>query len=97
VRGFEDQGQWWAAIIVLLVNGEEVAPGERKKRKTLGKGLSSYQLYRAALDFLGKISRLPDGLPDNRTAAHHDFEKEPIFMKLTNCERKVRQRFLSSF
>lgn len=54
VRGFEGRGMWWAAVLDLLVNGEEVPPGKLAKagkRKPLGKGLSSYQLFRAALDF----------------------------------------------
>lgn len=97
VRGFEDKGLWWAAIIVLLVHGEEVGPGQRRKRKPLGKGLSSYQFFRAVLDFLGKISQRPDDLPVNPATAHRDFETEPVFMKLTNSDKKVPQKFLSSF
>lgn len=89
MRGFEDKGLWWAAIIVLLVHGEEIGPGQKRKRKTLGKGLSSYQFFRAVLDFLGKISRRPDHLPDKSAAAHRDFKKEPVFMKLTDHEKKV--------
>lgn len=96
VRGFEDKGLWWAAIIVLLVHGEEVSPGERKKRKTVGKGLSSYQFFRAALDFLCKISRWSEDLPNKLSAAHRDFGKEPVFMKLINSERKVPHKFFSS-
>ena len=45
----------------LLVSGEEPISGAFggngktvTGRKPLGKGLSSYQLFRAALDFLGK-------------------------------------------
>jgi U3 small nucleolar RNA-associated protein 22 len=97
VRGFEDKGLWWAAIIVLLVHGEKLGPGERKKRKTLGKGLSSYQFFRAALDFLGKLSRRPDGLPDDLAAAHHDFGEESVFMKPANGEGKVRRCFSHLF
>ena len=93
MRGFEDKGLWWAAIIVLLVLGEDVGPRERRKRKTLGKGLSSYQLFRAALDLLGKISRSPGHSPDALVTAHRDFEKEPVFMKPTNFERKVPRVF----
>ena len=57
VRGFEGKGMWWAAVLDLLIHGEEpMAAAPRKamsKRKPLGKGLSSYQLFRAALDFFG--------------------------------------------
>ena len=48
---------WWAAVLDLLINGEEPLasrlPKTSAKRKPLGKGLSSYQLFRAALDFFG--------------------------------------------
>jgi U3 small nucleolar RNA-associated protein 22 len=52
VRGFEGKGGWWAAIIGLLVGGEG-GRENRNPRKPVGKGLSSYQMFRAALDFLG--------------------------------------------
>lgn len=51
VRGFDSMGSWWTALLGLLVFGEEVQ-GKMVKRKPLGTGLSSYQLFRAALDFL---------------------------------------------
>lgn len=58
VRGFEGKGMWWASVLDLLIHGEEPQPVElgrpASKRKPLGKGLSSYQLFKAALDFLGK-------------------------------------------
>ena len=57
VRGFEGKGMWWASVLDLVVHGEEPPPvslGKAgTKRKPLGKGLSSYQLFKAALDFLG--------------------------------------------
>ncbi|TFK31610.1 Nrap protein [Crucibulum laeve] len=66
VSGFEGRGPWWGAVLALLINGEEFQDGVKaKKRKPLGKGLSSYQLFKAALDFLAK----------------HDFEKEPVFVR----------------
>ena len=61
MRGFESAGMIWATILDLLVSGEEPISGAFggngktvTGRKPLGKGLSSYQLFRAALDFLGK-------------------------------------------
>jgi U3 small nucleolar RNA-associated protein 22 len=61
MRGFESKGMWWAAVLDLLINGEEPLAGQlskaSSKRKPLGKGLSSYQLFRAALDFFGKLIR----------------------------------------
>jgi U3 small nucleolar RNA-associated protein 22 len=50
VRGFDSLGSWWAVLLGVLVFGEE--KGKSLKRKPLGKGLSSYQLFRGALDFL---------------------------------------------
>ena len=55
VRGFEGSGSWWPCILALLLWGEE--PREEGKhmnrKRTVGKGLSSYQLFKAALEFLG--------------------------------------------
>lgn len=54
VRGFEGKGAWWVALLGLLINGEESVNGTKntKGRKAIGKGMSSYQMFRAALDFL---------------------------------------------
>ncbi len=52
IRGFEGAGPWWNAVLELLIRGEG-APGRTKtKRSPLGNGLSSYQLFKVALDFL---------------------------------------------
>ena len=55
IRGFEGSGPWWWSVLALLLTGEESRPGATKanKRKTVGKGVSSYQLFKAALEFLG--------------------------------------------
>ncbi|KZT00334.1 Nrap protein [Laetiporus sulphureus 93-53] len=75
VRGFEGRGDWWASLLEMLVNGEEpLASSFSKasaKRKAFGKGLSSYQLFKAALDFLAK----------------HDFSKERVFVKTKDGHR----------
>ncbi|KAI0828573.1 Nrap protein [Trametes gibbosa] len=69
VRGFEGKGMLWISILDLIINGEEPQPAgmgkASQKRKPLGKGLSSYQLFKAALDFL----------------ARHKFSAEPVFVK----------------
>ncbi|KAG6887313.1 hypothetical protein C0992_012897, partial [Termitomyces sp. T32_za158] len=67
VRGFADRGTWWSALLGLLIVGEERVGASKSssKRKPLGCGLSSYQLFRGALDFLSK----------------HDFERDLIFLK----------------
>ncbi|KAH9829045.1 Nrap protein [Rhodofomes roseus] len=62
VRGFEGRGAWWVGLLECLVMGEEVAEnggqfggfGKKEKRRPLGKGLSSYQLFKAALDLLAR-------------------------------------------
>lgn len=57
IRGFEGSGPWWWSVLALLLTGEESRPGATKanKRKTVGKGVSSYQLFKAALEFLGTL------------------------------------------
>jgi U3 small nucleolar RNA-associated protein 22 len=57
IVGFENLGPWWATLVELLIFGEEASfhSGSKKQlRKALGTGLSSYQLFRAVIDFLGK-------------------------------------------
>lgn len=75
VRGFDSKGPWWIALLVLLILGEEpTSAGKRlgkAKRKPLGKGLSSYQLFRAVLDFLAK----------------HNFENQATFVKADEGHR----------
>jgi len=61
VRGWEAMGSWWGWVIGWLVEGGEPLPAEdisksKSKKKNvvrLGRGLSSYQLFRGTLDFLG--------------------------------------------
>jgi U3 small nucleolar RNA-associated protein 22 len=51
VRGFEGSGPWWCSVLALLLTGEESRPGAAtkvNKRRTVGKGVSSYQLFKAA-------------------------------------------------
>ncbi|KAK0482507.1 Nrap protein [Armillaria novae-zelandiae] len=62
IRGFEGKGPWWVSVLRALILGEE---GGKSKRKPLGRGLSSYQLLKAAIDFL----------------ATHDFQAQPVFVK----------------
>ncbi|KAF8751089.1 U3 small nucleolar RNA-associated protein 22 [Rhizoctonia solani] len=63
VRGFGFLGALWGAIIVYLVLGGKPVKGVKKQAR-IGRGLSSYQLFRAVLDFLAK----------------HDFATAPIFL-----------------
>ncbi|KAF8728369.1 hypothetical protein AX14_006736 [Amanita brunnescens Koide BX004] len=58
VHGFKGKGSWWSALLDLLVRGEEptIAAGPKSStRRALGRGLSSYQMFRAALDVLAKF------------------------------------------
>jgi U3 small nucleolar RNA-associated protein 22 len=57
VTGFEGRGAWWEILLGILVHGEGPSErsGRKNDRKALGRGLSSYQLFRAALDFLGQL------------------------------------------
>jgi U3 small nucleolar RNA-associated protein 22 len=79
VRGFEGKGTWWACLLGTLIDGENLSDPKRS-RKALGKGLSSYQLFRAALDFLGECASC-FAESDCHFAAKHDWEKEMVFMK----------------
>ncbi|THH05718.1 hypothetical protein EW145_g4591 [Phellinidium pouzarii] len=68
VIGFEDKGFFWTALIRFLFVGEDDFGQKMSKgtsRKTVGRGLSSYQLFRAALDFLAK----------------HDFSTNAVFSR----------------
>ncbi|KIK63933.1 hypothetical protein GYMLUDRAFT_424118 [Collybiopsis luxurians FD-317 M1] len=84
VRGFDGKGFWWSALLMYLILGEEpTSAGKRAgraKSKPLGKGLSSYQLFRAALDFLAK----------------HDFENDPIFVKANEGHRYTPDEYHSN-
>jgi U3 small nucleolar RNA-associated protein 22 len=57
IRGFEGVGPWWNAVLELLIRGEEPYGKTKTRRRPLGNGLSSYQLFKAALDFLGMRTR----------------------------------------
>jgi U3 small nucleolar RNA-associated protein 22 len=52
IRGFEGAGPWWNAVLELLIRGEEPSGRTKTARRPLGNSLSSYQLFKAALDFL---------------------------------------------
>ncbi|KAI0266446.1 pre-rRNA processing protein Utp22 [Gloeopeniophorella convolvens] len=68
VRGFEGSGPWWNTVLEALILGEEPHSKIKTKRRPLGKGLSSYQLFKATLDFLSR----------------HDFTQESVFVKSKN-------------
>lgn len=76
VHGFQDKGLFWGELLGMLINGEDtrVKGSRSKKRKPLGGGLSSYQLFRGALDFLGT----------------HDFGKEGVFTRSAQGSSKIQ-------
>ncbi|KAG8936688.1 hypothetical protein FRC02_000146 [Tulasnella sp. 418] len=65
VMGFESLGNWWGFLLGYLMLGNEGDGKTGARFKPLGRGLSSYQLFRGALDFL----------------AHHDFVNQPACLK----------------
>lgn len=69
VLGFAGRGAWWAALVQGIVSGFDVVKVDKDgkvkggkggafggKGRAMGRGLSSYQLFKAALDFLGMYS-----------------------------------------
>ncbi|KAG2340607.1 Nrap protein [Suillus weaverae] len=82
VRGFEGKGSFWAGLLRYLILGGELVStksGNAKSRKPLGKGLSSYQLFKAALDFLAK----------------QKFGETPVFTKTTNGHRCPPEEYIT--
>jgi len=63
VKGFDNgHGVFWESLLELVINGEDGSWRSLKQkmasRKPLGRGLSSYQLFRAVLDLLGTATYL---------------------------------------
>lgn len=80
VRGFQGKGCWWNEILGLVVLGEEPTSANKTNvRKPLGKGLSSYQLFRAALDVL----------------ARQDFSQKAVYVKSTNGHKYPPEEYTS--
>ncbi|KAG8693881.1 hypothetical protein FRC11_002594, partial [Ceratobasidium sp. 423] len=71
VRGFGFLGAWWGAVIVYLVLGGKPVKGVKKQAR-VGRGLSSYQLFRAVLDFLGRPKLTPPQFELVDWKEHHD-------------------------
>lgn len=72
VLGFAGRGAWWAALVQGIVSGFDVMRVDKDgnvksgkggafggKGRAMGRGLSSYQLFKAALDFLGMFFSVP--------------------------------------
>ena len=59
VLGFADKSPWWIALLSFTVYGGQILSGTSiRHHPPLGCGPSSYQLFRAALSFLGAANRL---------------------------------------
>lgn len=64
VLGFANKGAWWTAVVQGIVSGFDVIRTDSQKKgsggafggkgRAMGRGLSSYQLFKASLDFLGE-------------------------------------------
>lgn len=84
IHGFVGKGALWASILSFVLEGEEpvsVLGKGKVGRRSLGKGLSSYQLFRASLDFLGNVLFLPsDVCRHTDVTVKQDFEKAPVFV-----------------
>jgi U3 small nucleolar RNA-associated protein 22 len=52
IGGFEGSGPLWNSVLELLIRGDEYHDTTNPKRRPFGNGLSSYQLFKAALNFL---------------------------------------------
>jgi U3 small nucleolar RNA-associated protein 22 len=91
IAGFEHIGSWWSAVLELVVFGEDTSVKGRQAsitRKPLGKGLSSYQLFKACIDFLGKRHSVIGChcLMKSHlvSTAHHDFSSGVICTKTSS-------------
>lgn len=66
ILGFEDRGPFWSGLLELMVKGDASVKGSKSRVKPVGRGLSSYQLFKASIGFLGALHiqifvRSPDG------------------------------------
>ena len=60
ILGFEDRGPFWSGLLELVIKGGSSAKGSKSRVKPTGRGLSSYQLFRASIGFLGALDiRIP--------------------------------------
>ena len=55
ILGFEDRGLFWSGLLELMIKGDASARGSKSKVKPVGRGLSSYQLFKATIGFLGAL------------------------------------------
>ncbi|KAH0828604.1 Nrap protein [Lanmaoa asiatica] len=101
IHGFEGKGSWWASVLGFILDGEEpvsvLGKGKVGGRRSVGKGLSSYQLFRASLDFLGKIFVLASYThPYAGLSAKQEFENAPAFVKSTNGHKFSPEQYTSN-
>lgn len=85
-------------MLGIIIDGEEPVPvlgkGLVGRRRSVGKGLSSYQLFRASLDFLGKP--LVPASSIRRyvlLSAKQEFETAPAFVKSTSGHKVSKKVF----
>ena len=53
ILGFEDRGPFWSGLLELMVKGDVSVKGSKSRVNPVGRGLSSYQLFKATIGFLG--------------------------------------------
>ena len=58
ILGFEDRGPFWSNLLELMVKGDASVRGSKSRVKPAGRGLSSYQLFKATIGFLGALGIL---------------------------------------
>lgn len=81
IRGFEGVGPWWNAVLELLIYGEVPHGNTKTRQRPLGNGLSSYQFFKAALEFLCMCARWKQRGITDRSPAQRNFSKDPVFVK----------------
>ena len=52
VLGFEDRGSFWSGLLELMIKGDASVKGTNSRVKPVGRGVSSYQLFKATIGFL---------------------------------------------
>ena len=55
ILGFEDRGPFWLGLLELMIKGNASTGGGKSRVKPVGRGLSSYQLFKATIGFLGAL------------------------------------------
>jgi len=94
VAGFSGKGAIWACVLgVLLVGEQDVDTKTKRRRKTVGRGLSSYQFFRAAIDFLGTQRLIASTSAYAFVVGNRNWQSDPVLMKRSAGSPPVRNNF----